>query len=136
MEELIQLLLRTEKGNPNDQEEIRSNLLKILTEELEYLKYWLTDEEVQEVFANGDIFMFKYLKVFTQLLECQDQKRTYIIKNPNPNPKLSCIIIKKPKNKVAPITLVDQEIVRTSTTRKVASVNYNNSQYSRQGTCM
>ena len=112
MEELVELVLVKEKYN--NQQAIRSNLLRMLMEELDYLKYWLTQQDIQHVLAKGNDFMFKYLTFCMQLLKSQDQERACMIKNP--------------KKVTYPITSTDQEIVRTSVKRKAAvSLDYSNS---------
>ncbi|KAJ8445307.1 hypothetical protein Cgig2_024513 [Carnegiea gigantea] len=90
------------------------DLSKMLMEELDYLKYWLTQQDIQQVLAKGNDFMFKYLTFCMQLLKSQDQERACMIKNP--------------KEATYPITSADQQIVRTSVKRKAAvSLDYSNS---------
>ncbi|KAJ8440975.1 hypothetical protein Cgig2_020004 [Carnegiea gigantea] len=102
------------------------DLSRLLYVVLEYLKYWLTQQEIQQVFAKGNNFMFKYLIFCMQLLKSQDQERACMIKNPNTTP----IIFKIPKKVTYPITSIDQVIVRTFVKRKVAAVlDYNNFEY-------
>ncbi|KAJ8440972.1 hypothetical protein Cgig2_020001 [Carnegiea gigantea] len=88
-------------------------MLPMLMQELEYLKYWLTQQEIQQVFAKGNNFMFKYLTFCMQLLKSQDQERPCMIKNPNTTP-IIFKISKKVKGNPSYVTLQDVKLPRAS----------------------